>query len=271
MTAKTKLRQQYDQKRLDRDVLIRARKAEMYRTDKAFLELENEHRDLIAELTLAGLEAGLSDDALDLELNNRHQVFFQAQADLLTKHNKPSDYFEPAFECRDCLDTGRLDGDDCHCFKQALAHSLYQEQSLFDESRSLVNWSSEVFQGEQRQAVENIHHALKQYVDNLDQTPGLSLIFQGVPGVGKTYLSTALAGSLAQAGYVVIYQTAPDLFDVDYQNRRDHRNRLRNCDMLIIDDLGKEMLSDYTRSELFTLINHRINTPPFTCNTCPVT
>lgn len=260
MTERNKLRQQFDQKRLDRDILIRQRKAEMYQQDERFLALELAHRDLIAELTIAGLEAGLSDESLDQELATRHESFYDEQAKLLLEHDKPEDYFQPGFDCNDCLDTGRLGQDDCHCFKQALAQSLYQEQSLLDETRSLANWTSDIFTGEQRSNAEAIYEAMIHYVDTLEEHPGLSLIFEGVPGVGKTYLSSALAGSLAAKGYHVIYQTAPDLFDVDYSKKREHTARLRSCDMLIIDDLGKEPLNDYVRSELFSLINHRINT-----------
>ena len=260
MTERMRLRQQYDQKRLDRDILIRQRKQTLFQRDERFVKQEQAHRLQVAEVTQAGLDAGLSDEQIDGELASRHAAFYQAQAELLREHGLAADYFNPPYECSDCEDTGRLGTEDCHCFKQALAQVIYQDQSLFDSSRSLATWTSEIFPDDQKEMAEHIHQALIRFVDHMPSHPGQSLIFQGVPGVGKTYLSSALAGSLAERGYLVIYQTAPDLFDVDYADRREHRLRLRNCDMLIIDDLGKETLSDYHRSELFTLINHRVNT-----------
>lgn len=258
MSARNRLRQEYDQRRLAREVEIRRRKLEVYELDDKFKELERTHREVIEELIQAGLDAGLVDEAIDLELASRHEAYYDARAQLLKQHDLPTDYLDPGYQCNDCQDTGRIGAEDCHCFKQALAQEVYKEQSLLESGRNLSNWTSDIFADKQRENAETIHQAMLEYVSDMKSFPGRSLIFQGVPGVGKTYLSTALAGSLAEQGLVVIYQTAPDLFDVEYNQRQSHKRHLLEADMLIIDDLGKEALTDYVRSNLFNLINHRV-------------
>lgn len=258
MNHQIRLRQAYEARRLEREVETRRRKLEVYALDERFAELEREHRATIGTLVEAGLDAGMLPEAIDLELAQRHKNYYQAQSELLLAHDYAADYLHPGYQCDDCQDTGRIGSEDCHCFKQALAQAIYQDQTLLDTSQTLEQWNSDIFAGEQKTAIESTYQAMREYVDLLAEQPGRSLIFQGIPGVGKTYLSSALAGSLAAKGYVVIYQTAPDLFDVDYDQRREHRRRLREADMLIIDDLGKENLNEYVRSDLFNLINYRV-------------
>lgn len=259
MTRQT-LRQEYDRRRLEHESDLRSRKAEVYQREPRLIELERNHRELIETLIVAGLEAGLDDQTIDLELNGRHEQYYEEYAKLLEASGFPRNYLEPDYRCEDCQDTGRIGLEDCHCFKQELAQAVYAEQTLLEDGKNLSTWTSEIFLDKQRQQAETIYHDLLEYVEELNSNPGRSLIFQGIPGVGKTYLSTALAGTLAEKGYVVIYQTAPDLFDIDFSQRQAHKKHLREADMLIIDDLGKENLTEFVRSDLFNLINHRVRT-----------
>lgn len=260
MTQRQQLLSDYEQRRLAREVTIRQRKQAIYQEDQRLHQLEREQHEVVETIIKAGLEAGLSDQAIDQELAGRYAAFYQAQAELLSALGYPADYLSPAYTCPDCQDSGKIGSDDCHCLKQALAEAIYREQSLLDDNLTLSNWTSRIFEDKQRQNAETIYQAMLDYVADSAHHPGRSLIFQGIPGVGKTYLSTALAGSLVEKGLVVIYQTAPDLFEVDFANRQRHKKQLRDADMLIIDDLGKENLTEFVRSDLFNLINHRVRT-----------
>ena len=37
---------------------------------------------------------------------------------LLKSASLPEDYLDPIFTCKDCKDTGYIDGEKCHCLKQ---------------------------------------------------------------------------------------------------------------------------------------------------------
>lgn len=60
---------------------------------------------------------------------------------LLAAHHFPSDYLEPIYDCPDCKDTGYIDGQKCHCFKQQMITLLY-EQSNIQELLASENFST---------------------------------------------------------------------------------------------------------------------------------
>jgi DNA replication protein DnaC len=94
-----------------------------------------------------------------------------------------------------------------------------------------------------------------------------NLYFYGDPGLGKTFLSHCIAKELLDDGYLVIYQTASELLDIirksKFQQVEDRAviqpiQYLYQCDLLILDDLGTETLTEFANNELFNLINRRL-------------
>ena len=94
-----------------------------------------------------------------------------------------------------------------------------------------------------------------------------SLLFTGAPGLGKTHLSLAIAEGVAKAGHLVMYVSAPHLMDQlelgKFQKddaALEFREIIFGCDLLVIDDLGTELVTRYTQAEVYDLVNHRLNT-----------
>jgi DNA replication protein DnaC len=89
-----------------------------------------------------------------------------------------------------------------------------------------------------------------------------NLLFYGNSGTGKTFLTHCIAKELLDRGILVIYKTAEELIknlrEVRIENNTDMEDLLVNCDLLIIDDLGTEQISNFTKTELFNLINKRL-------------
>ena len=92
-----------------------------------------------------------------------------------------------------------------------------------------------------------------------------NLFFYGDVGVGKTHLSHAIAKGVLDLGCSVLYLTAYDLFDLmsryKFHSEEDLKETYETvyaCDLLIIDDLGTEMLNNFVTSELFLIVNERI-------------
>ena len=92
-----------------------------------------------------------------------------------------------------------------------------------------------------------------------------NLIFLGGTGLGKTFLTNCIANELLKEGKTVLYQTAPvmfdDIFDEKYgkvQNPIGLEKNILSVDLLIIDDLGTEKISDNKIEELFNIINTRL-------------
>lgn len=95
-----------------------------------------------------------------------------------------------------------------------------------------------------------------------------SLLFLGGTGLGKTHLSTAVARRVIERGYDVFYNSAVGLLS-DFEARRfgsatvgneeDNVARYTECDLLIIDDLGTEVVNQFTLSCLYHVLNTRLN------------
>ena len=104
-----------------------------------------------------------------------------------------------------------------------------------------------------------------------DHFPRVSanLFLQGSPGLGKTYLSACIARVVAAKGCSVCYDTASSALgaferqkfsrDPEEQEAASRRaERMLNCDLMILDDLGTEMVTPMSVSALYTLINSRL-------------
>lgn len=113
---------------------------------------------------------------------------------------------------------------------------------------------------------KNVFTMAKNYADNWNKykQDGTGLIFIGRYGTGKTHLAFAIANSLLIQGIPVIYETFINLMEKlkeSYNNNNlNYYEILKlycNCDLLIIDDLGKERLSEWVLEKLFQIVNAR--------------
>ena len=105
----------------------------------------------------------------------------------------------------------------------------------------------------------------RQYADNFDERSE-NLFMTGNTGLGKTHLSLAIAGEVIRKGYDVIYNSAQNLFNElqkEYfgkpETRGQYESLVLECDLLIIDDLGVEFSTQFTRAELYNILNTRLN------------
>ena len=84
----------------------------------------------------------------------------------------------------------------------------------------------------------------------------------GAFGSGKSHLAAAIGHELAAIGRTVLYRSVPALLDALRSGYRDGSYDARmaavcTVDVLILDDLGAEHLSDSAEGLLFTLLNER--------------
>ena len=93
-------------------------------------------------------------------------------------------------------------------------------------------------------------------------------LLYGSAGLGKTHLSTAVAKKIIERGVDVLYVSAVAMLG-DFEARRlgtggndgsvRDTERYYTAELLIIDDLGTEMVNQFTVSCLYDVINSRIN------------
>ena len=232
--------------------------------------------DAIASCSVAQAKKMLGGDALALsDLKAQIANYRAEKQELLTRYDFPDDYFEPSYPCRDCKDTGFIDGKRCHCFRQAAINLIYAQSNLKEIliKENFSTFSFEYYSDTQVNpatgltSLETAKDAVakcKDFIRHFDDEFS-NLYFYGDTGIGKTFLSNCVAKELMDSGHSVIYFTAFQLFDIlskgvfekDEDAVAAHRN-IFTCDLLIIDDLGTELANSFTTSQLFLCLNERI-------------
>ena len=189
------------------------------------------------------------------------------KARLLKEAGLPEDYLKPVHTCPDCRDTGYIDGQKCHCFKQAMISLLYEQSNIREmlQHDNFQSLSYEYYEGEDLSRFKNAVMTCQNFIKNFNSDYH-NLFFYGTVGTGKTFLSNCAAKELIESGHSVIYFSAAGLFDLlsrysfDYKSKEDERERyadLYQCDLLIIDDLGTDLTNQFVASRLFSLLNQR--------------
>lgn len=96
------------------------------------------------------------------------------------------------------------------------------------------------------------------------QAAGEGLYIEGTNGTGKTHLAAAIGLYLTEREYAVVMRTSFDLlegiksaFGDPDRSEQQVTKAYRECDLLIIDDLGKEQCTDWSMSILYSIINDR--------------
>ena len=189
------------------------------------------------------------------------------KARLLKEAGLPEDYLKPVHTCPDCRDTGYIDGQKCHCFKQAMISLLYEQSNIREmlQHDNFQSLSYEYYEGEDLSRFKKAVITCQNFIKNFNSDYH-NLFFYGTVGTGKSFLSGCVAKELIESGHSVIYFSATGLFDLlsknsfDYKNREELRDTyadLYQCDLLIIDDLGTELTNQFVTSQLFSLLNER--------------
>ena len=112
---------------------------------------------------------------------------------------------------------------------------------------------------------ETVYNSCAEYASQFGRRPANLLLF-GAPGLGKTHLSAAIAREVSGRGYSVVYDTAAHVFD-RFESQKFNREddaaaadveRVMQCDLLILDDLGTEMTTAFVQSALYQIVNTRL-------------
>lgn len=197
---------------------------------------------------------------------------------LMSAYGYPADYMDMRYECADCRDTGYVDGKKCHCFKQREIDLLYDQSNIREilERENFSHFSFNYFDDTKidersgktaRAYMEQVVDSCHQYIDKFRDEKG-NILFTGKTGLGKTFLSNCIAKELIEQCFSVVYLPAVEMYEIFSKDRlsydstdedHDRSQYLLECDLLIIDDLGTELVNTFTTSQLFYVVNERLN------------
>ncbi len=111
--------------------------------------------------------------------------------------------------------------------------------------------------------VQEAYQAAREFA----QMPEGWLLLSGPSGCGKTHLAIAIARQALDSGAVVLFETVPDLLDhlraafapTSDQIYDQLFSKMREAELLILDDLGAHQSSPWATEKLFQLLNYRYN------------
>lgn len=147
--------------------------------------------------------------------------------------------------CPTCAKRGtyRWKGQDheCNCTMQLQLHKHYLHAGIGADYQRL-SWDD--FEGD-----EKLMTAVAKYLDNHETfvTRGVGLMLHGDVGTGKTFAVTMLMKSLVQMGYdcyATTFSSMIDMFTSGWKSdeeRRHFQRRVVQSDVLLLDDIGKEL------------------------------
>lgn len=273
--ASARLRARKESRERERYVL----RQKLYREYPDLPRLDAALRSTMAEVAELALDRGADRETRLEEIRARNLALQEERTALLAQAGYGPGALDDAPACPRCRDTGWVGGRICPCLKELciqeqlrqLSSVLDLENQTFDKAR-LDLYSDRPWPNMTKSPRLNMTNVLKVcecYAAQFPDYPLQNLLLSGNTGLGKTFLSACIAGTVARRGYSVVYDTAIHVFAL-FDARRFARDagqeqaaqeaveRCLRCDLLILDDLGSETTTSLVQSALYELVNARL-------------
>ena len=260
-----KIMKTYEEKQLSSRRALDERQEFVNQTIPEYQELSSQ----ISSLSVAHASRLLDGDVYAMtELKKHIAELRDRKKHLLLNAGLPADYLELKHICPDCKDSGYIGNEKCHCFKQQIISLLYQQSNIQEMlcENNFQSLSYDFYEGEDLLRFKNAVKTCKDFIDCFNSGYH-NLFFYGTVGTGKSFLSGCVAKELMDLGHSVIYFSSTGLFEklsqmsFDYNAKGDLADLyedLYSCDLLIIDDLGTELTTNFSSSQFFSCLNERI-------------
>ena len=260
------------QKKADRESQYAARLAQAYQQVPRIREIDIQLRQTVAAAAQAVFTQGGDAQAAMQKVKEANLALQQERESLVQAHFAPG-YLNEDPACPHCGDSGYIGSTMCRCLKQLCVQEQQTELgAAFRGGESFENFRLDYYSNavipkintSARSVMERNLNYCRDYARQFSAGVGNLLLF-GSTGLGKTHLALAIGSAVGLQGYSVCYETAISLFDKlqkarftpneDFLSQAD---RLENCELLIIDDLGTEMPGQFVTAALYGLLNQRL-------------
>lgn len=268
--------QRFERDRQERETRFAERRESFFRRQPRLRQIELELRSTMSRIIAEALRRG-TDPGPAVERLRKENLSLQTERrEILARMGLPEDCLEEKPACTLCGDTGYRGGQVCRCLRKYYAQEQQKElsrmldlggQSFDAFSLDWYPQRYDTFYGRSaRENMEIVYDICANYAHQFGKKPSNLLLF-GAPGLGKTFLSAAIAREVSGEGWSVVYDTAAHIFE-RFETQKFSREegdeadsdveRVLQCDLLILDDLGTEMTTAFVQSALYRIINTRL-------------
>ena len=267
--AEARLEQARRQNELECDRRI----GEIYEKFPRLRQIDLELRKTSAKVYAAAFRES-EDPAKAMQKLKEENLSLQREREwILESENIDPEDLEREPVCKLCGGSGWRGAAMCECLrelcrqeqKKVLMQSFGAEKESFDRFRLDVypDRIDPKLGLSPRAVMKRVYESAVSYTKSFSAASG-SLLFMGATGLGKTLLSGCIARAVADKGYSVCYVSAGKLFS-DFETEKFRlkedgalTDRYLQTDLLIIDDLGTEMTTQFTVSALYQVVNGRL-------------
>ena len=266
--ARARLRQENERKRAEYEEHL----AQAYRLRPRLKEIDRALRGTAAQLAMLVFRREGDPQAELARLRAENEALQNERQWILDEAELPDEYLDDSPVCSLCGGTGYVGSRMCECLRELCRQEQKRElASLLPTGKErFENFSLELYPDRfypnygttARTLMQKNLNFCRKYAAEF-QPGARSLLFSGATGLGKTFLSACVARQVAEGGHSVVYVTAGKLF-ADYEAVKFERAEAeilrdyRDCDLLIIDDLGTEMTTEFVKAALYEVVNTRL-------------
>jgi len=267
----SKIMQIYEEDRISAENSLKQRRDEIEKNIPEIMKIEREIGMLGIKLSINMLNGSMNTDALIAEQKEKITDLRMKKSELLVGRGYTMDYLELQYKCNKCKDTGYIGSEKCPCFKSKLLELYYENSNLnrMLKENNFSNFNFDLYSRTKeinepkspRKNIEDILSKAWSFIEEFADSPE-NLMFYGGPGTGKTFLSNCIARELIDRGFFVVYRTSEELSSdfkkIRFENDLVMEEILLNCDLLVIDDLGSEQITDFSKTEFFNFLNKKL-------------
>lgn len=152
--------------------------------------------------------------------------------------------------------------------RQQAIERAYKDRTrqLFEQSNLGAKFERATFENwKKRPGTEEAFMTCRKWAREWPHQNGRGVVISGPTGSGKTHLAAAVTHVLLERGVEVIFQSVPDLllkirstFNRGSEVSEEQIiRRLVDAELVVLDDLGAEKMTDWTETTLYNLIDQR--------------
>lgn len=264
-------RERLAQAKADRESENRAHLEEGYDRVPRLRQIDRELRQtmvLAAQAVFSG--GGSLEEAM--QQARQENLTLQRERAALVAENFEEGFLDDSPVCDRCGGSGYVGSTMCECLTELCRQEQKKKLTILSGAESFNLFRLDYYPDRVdpesgvniRALMEKNYRICRRYAMSFSEKSG-NLLLSGGTGLGKTFLSACIARVVVDNGYSVVYESAPNLFSKLERAHFNGTEELRaevewysQCDLLLIDDLGTEVINQFTHSAFYRLLNDRL-------------